>query len=192
MNCVDRPCLSKTTMGLGVLGLSGLLGLVFLAGYWSGGAQDRSGLSFPPLPIDATASATGDSFSVATGSVGKSAEGFFMLDHDTGLLQCHVLYPRAGRFGASFAVNVKDTLPGGGKGGGYLMVTGFADFPGGSNQPISSGAVVYVLDGSTGAYACYAIPFDRVAENAGRPQQNALVLIGKGEARQVIERDTLR
>ncbi len=192
MNCVDRPCLSKTTIALGALALSSLLGLVFVAGVWSGGAQDHSGLQFPAMPIDATASATSDSFSIATGSVGKSAEGFFMLDHDTGLLQCHVLYPRLGRFGASFATNVKDTLPGGGKGGGYLMVTGFADFPGGSNQPISSGAVLYVMDASTGAYACYAVPFDRVAENAGRPQQNALVLIGKGEARQVIERDTLR
>ncbi|WP_148080242.1 hypothetical protein [Roseimaritima ulvae] len=184
--------MSKTAIGLGGLGLLGLLGLVFMAGVWSGSQQPNNGFNLPPLPIDATAGVSGDSFSVATGSVGKSAEGFFMLDHDTGLLQCDVLYPRMGRFGAKFAINVKDALPAGAKGGDYLMVTGFADFPGGSNQPIAPGAVVYVMDGGTGAYACYAVPFDRAAENAGRPQQNALVLLGKGEARQVIERDTLR
>ncbi|WP_153557123.1 hypothetical protein [Roseimaritima sediminicola] len=191
MSSVPRPRLSRTRIALTMLGVSSLLGLAFLAGRYGLPAATPT-IDFPALPLDATASATGDSFSVATGSVGKSSEGFFMLDHDTGLLQCHVLYPRMGRFGASFAANVKEVLPGGGKGGGYLMVTGFADFPGASNQPISSGAVVYVLDSSTGAYACYAVPFDRVAETAGRPQQNALVLIGKGEARQVIERDTLR
>lgn len=162
------------------------LAAVFLGGVLLGKRSAPANL--PPLTIDATASATSESFSIATGSVGQRVEGLFMLDHDTGLLQCHVLYPRIGRFGAQFATNIKDILPGG-KGGGYVMVTGMADFPGGSNQPIAPGAVVYVLDTSTGAYACYAVPFDRAAENAGRPQQNTLVLIGRGEARQAIERE---
>lgn len=142
--------------------------------------------------IDATASATGEEFSIATGSVGKSAEGLFVLDHESGVLQCSVLYPRAGRFGATFATNVKEVLPGGGKGGGYLMVTGLAEFPGGSSQPLGAGAVVYVLDASTGGFACYGVPFNRVAETAGQPQQNTLVLVGTGQARQSIDRDSLR
>ncbi len=181
---------AKWGIASGILGTA-LLGGVFLSGVWLGGQADNQAFQLAPLTIDATASATSENFSMATGSVGKSAEGVFVLDHDTGLLQCNVLYPRAGRFGALFAANVKEALPGG-KGGGYLLVTGFADFPGGSNQPIGPGAVAYVLDTSTGSYACYAVPFDRVAENAQRPQQNALVLIGKGEARQVAERDSLR
>ncbi|MEX0824552.1 MAG: hypothetical protein WD119_00215 [Pirellulaceae bacterium] len=172
----------------------------YIAGRWH--AVDRppvssdsaSGLGWQlaAAGIDATASATGEKFSVATGAVGKSAEGLFILDHESGVLQCSVLYPRAGRFGGTFGINVKDVLPGGGKGGGYLMVTGLAEFPGGSNQPLGAGAVVYVLDTSTGGYACYGVPFNRVAETAGQPQQNNLVLVGAGQVRQTIDRDSLR
>lgn len=168
----------------------------YLAGRWSAvdtpAAANALRWQLPAAGIDATASATSEEFSVATGAVGKSAEGFFVLDHESGLLQCSVLYPRAGRFGATFATNVKEVLPGGGKGGGYLMVTGLAEFPGGSNQPLGAGAVVYVLDTSTGGFACYGVPFNRVAESGGQPQQNSLVLVGSGQARQSIDRDSLR
>lgn len=155
-------------------------------------AANALGWPLTAAGIDATASATGEQFSLATGAVGKSAEGLFVLDHESGMLQCSVLYPRAGQFGATFGINVKDVLPGGGKGGGYLMVTGLAEFPGGSNQSLGAGAVVYVLDTSTGGFACYAVPYNRVAETAGQPQQNNLVLIGTGKARQMIDRDSLR
>lgn len=172
----------------------------YLGGRWtavdspgtSADAARAVGWQLPAAGIDATASATSEEFSVATGAVGKSAEGFFVLDHESGVLQCSVLYPRAGRFGATFATNVKDVLPGGGKGSGYLMVTGLAEFPGGSNQPLGAGAVVYVLDTSTGGFACYGVPFNRVAESGGQPQQNSMVLVGKGQARQTIDRDSLR
>lgn len=52
--------------------------------------------------------------------------------------------------------------------------------------------MVYVLDTSTGGYACYGVPYNRVAETSGQPQQNNLVLIGAGQARQSIDRDSLR
>ncbi|QDS91931.1 hypothetical protein FF011L_06670 [Roseimaritima multifibrata] len=183
-----RPLKRAIVGGLGLV----LAGVIFVGGLWMGRQQSAPGFNPAPLMLDATASDTNGSFTIATGAVGKSAEGLFMLDHESGLLQCHVIYPRIGRMGASFATNVKDVLPGGGKGGGYIMVTGLAEFPGGSNQPLGAGAVVYVMDTSSGAYACYGVPFDRVAENAGRPQQNALVVLATGEARQVVERDNLR
>lgn len=167
--------------------------MVFATGLWLG--KQDSGIPqspWPPHGLNAVASATSESFSIATGNVGRFAEGFFMLDHDTGLLQCHVLYPRAGRFGAVFFANVKEVLQGG-RDSGYIMVTGDADFPGGANQPGGGpGSVVYVMDTSTGAFVCYAVPFDRSAEAAQRPQSSALVIVGRGDARQVLERDSLR
>lgn len=160
--------------------------VAFIAGRWS-----APGLPMPTV-IDASGSVTGGEFSVATGMVGEEAEGFFVLDHATGLLQCNVLYPRMGRFMAGFTANVKEQLPGGGKGGGYLMVTGFADFPSGSNRLLTPGAVVYVIDTSTGAYACYGVPFNRVASTAGQQQGGRLIVIGLGQARPLIDRDALR
>jgi len=197
MHAPTAVCCAGWKKGL-LLGLA--LGLP-LAGYgvgrWQGedhaeNVASSSTLQWPGGGIDASASDSGEQFSIATGAVGKSAEGLFVLDHESGLLRCSVLYPRAGAFGANFGINVKDVLPGGGKGGSYLLVTGRAEFPGGSNQALGAGAVVYVLDTSTGGFACYAVPYNRVAENAGQPQQNSLVLIGTGQARQVIDRDSLR
>ena len=72
-----------------------------------------------------------------------------------------------------------------------MMLTGRAAFPRASNRPAAS-TVVYVIDSASGNYACYGIPFDRVAMNANRAQQGALVLISTGTANPVIDRDNLR
>ncbi len=42
-----------------------------------------------------------EKFSIATGPVADDSEGFFMLDHNSGLLQCQVIYPRLGQVGAN-------------------------------------------------------------------------------------------
>ncbi len=144
-----------------------------------------------PATIDATAAVSSEKYSVATGMVGDEAEGFFVLDHNSGLLQCKVLYPRMRSFMASFTVNVGDALGAAGKGGSYLMVTGQADFQRSSTVPVAT-TVVYVLNTSTGAYAAYAIPFNRVLVNSGQPQTGQLVLLGADQANPVVDRDALR
>jgi hypothetical protein len=143
-----------------------------------------------PSVIDATAAVSSEKYSIATGLVGDS-EGFFVLDHNSGMLQCTVMYSRMGKFNARFMVNVNDALGAGSKGGQYVMVTGQADFPASSNNPVAS-TVVYVLNTATGNFAAYGVPFDRTALNAGRPQQGAMFLLGTGQANPVVDRDAVR
>ena len=103
------------------------------AAYFAGQASrpgDDSNLSIESLPaLDATAAVTSEKFSMATGHVSEDAEGLFLLDHNSGLLQCSVIYPRIGQFMGLFTINVADALGTGGKGGQYMMVTGRAEFP---------------------------------------------------------------
>ncbi len=165
--------------------LLGALGAAYLLGRSNAPATSEP---FNLPPIDATAAVSSEDFSIATGQVSGEAEGLFVLDHNSGLLQCAVIYPRVGQFAANFTTNVSDALANRGKGGQYMMVTGHADFRESSNNPIGR-SVVYVLDSATGNYACYAIPFNRVMMNANQPQAGPLRLIAVGSASPVIDRD---
>jgi hypothetical protein len=194
------PCCSWATPRTLIASLSLLCVVsVCTAAYFAGAyhAQKASntysaselGTDFPIL--NATAAVSSDKFSMATGATSEDAEGLFVLDHNSGLLQCNVIYPRMGRFMARFQANVADALGSGGKGGEYMMVTGNANFPRSSTTPAAP-SVVYVMDTGTGNYACYGIPFNRVLVSSGRPQEGALVLISSGSANPVIDRDNLR
>lgn len=141
--------------------------------------------------VDATGAVVSDKFSIATGPISDDSDGFFMLDHNSGLLQCQVIYPRIGQVGASFAINAAGALGTSGKGGSYLMLTGRVNFPRASNRPAAS-VVVYVMDTATGNFVCYGVPFNESAVNSGRTQQGALVLITQGSANPLIDRDALR
>ncbi len=196
---------SKLHACVGILSLTTLLALG-TASYFAGKASKLSSVSAPQnaleqaafqlggfqLPkIDASAAASSEKFSMATGAVGESGEGLFVLDHNSGLLQCAVLYPRAGQFMGLFTTNVGEALATGGKGGNYLMVTGQLDFPSSSARPAAP-LLVYVLDTATGNYACYGVPFNRAKVNAGTPQQGAMVLVATGTANPVADRDSGR
>ena len=144
------------------------------------------------LPIvDAAGAVVSEKFSIATGPVSEDSEGFFMLDHNSGLLQCQTIYPRLGQVGAKFVANVAEGLGNGGQGGSYLMLTGRVNFPRSSNQPAAS-VVVYVMDTATGQFVAYGVPFNESMVNSGRPQNGALVLVTRGSANPLIDRDSLR
>ncbi|MGI9470736.1 MAG: hypothetical protein ACR2NZ_04320 [Rubripirellula sp.] len=162
------------------------------AAYFAGRDSRPTAALHNNLPLlDASAAISGEKYSIATGNVSEDADGLFVLDHNSGLLQCSVIYPRMGQFMARFSVNVNEAVGTGAKGGSYMMLTGRAQFPRASNRPAAS-TVVYVMDTASGNYACYGIPFDRVAMNANRQQQGLLVLIATGTANPVIDRDDLR
>ncbi|WP_182867694.1 hypothetical protein [Stieleria mannarensis] len=146
------------------------------------------GVTLPTL--DATAAVSSEKFSMATGFISDRAEGLFVLDHNSGLLQCSVMYPRLGKFLGLFVVNVHDAL-GSGKGAEYMMTTGLVDMPSSNNNPLAS-SVVYVLNTTTGTYACYYIPFNRTLMNSNQPQQGNMVLLATGSADPVVDRDALR
>lgn len=182
-------CAKSLKVGfLTVLTVAGAAGAGFFAGRI--GVDEAAG-NGPLLSIDASGSAIGEEFSMATGPVSDDAEGVFVLDHATGLLQCNVLYPRTGQFGAAFHTNVKESLPGGGKNSKYLMVTGAVKSSGGSNRS-GGNCAVYVLDQSSGAYACYGVPFNSSMVNARAPQIGMLLPLAVGQARQAPDRDALR
>ncbi len=177
-----------------VLSLVGLGTFCFWAGQQSASpdASTQTQALIDSLPlINATAAVTSEKFSMATGNVSDESEGLFVLDHNSGLLQCSVIYPRSGQFMARFTTNVAETLGSGGKGGKYIMVTGRTQFPRASNRP-AAGTVLYVMDSATGNYACYGIPFDQTAVPRNQPQQGLLVLIGVGSANPLVDRDDLR
>ena len=177
--------------GLSLLAIIAVATAAFFIGRQSQSSQTATDLA-PGLPlIGATAAVTGDKFSMATGNVSDDAEGLFVLDHNSGLLQCSVIYPRVGRFLAKFQINVAEALGTGAKGGQYMMVTGRAQFPRASNRPAAA-TVVYVMDNATGNYACYGIPFNHTLVARAAPQQGALVLIDTGSANPVVDRDDLR
>lgn len=148
------------------------------AGFWMGQNRQQE----LPAVLAATSSAS-DTMAVATGPVTEDAEGVFFLDFLTGDLQCLVYYPRTGTFGARFVANITPQFGGGGKNSQYIMVTGAAvtNVTAGGARPGAS--LVYVTDASKGIFAAYAIPWDRTAESAGRPQSGRLIYAGGGPIR---------
>ena len=163
------------------------------AGYFAGRSHSPTNEQLTGLPLlNAAAAVSDERYSIATGAVSEEADGFFVLDHNSGLLQCNVIYPRlGGKFMARFVTNVNDAVGTGAKGGKYMMLTGRAQFPRASNRPAAS-TVVYVMDTASGNYACYGIPYDRVVANTNRQQQGVLVLLTTGTANPVIDRDNIR
>ncbi len=195
--------LSKKNLAVALMGCL-TLASVFVACYFAGQANglqtqlksdadlvfDRNpfGLTMPML--DATAAVSSEKFSMATGMVSSNAEGLFVLDHNSGLLQCTVMYPRLGKFLGQFTCNVADAL-GTGKGTQYIMATGLVDMPSSNNNPLAS-SVIYVLNATTGNYACYYIPFNNTLMNSNKPQNGFIRLLATGTADPIVDRDNLR
>lgn len=176
MACVTMACVTIVSLAA--------------AGYFAGISSARHNNEsfanqFPfPMPetIDAVGAVSSEKFSIATGVVSEEAEGFFVLDHNSGVVQCNVFYPRVGKFMASFTGNASELVGAGGKGGGYLMVTGQADMSRGARPGVLAPTLLYVLDTSSGNYGVFAIPFDRQALAQGRPQQGLMIPMGTGTA----------
>lgn len=178
--------IKKTSVWLVLSGFAAglLLGVGMLIGSWlTGFGSGETELSFP-RPLHATATDRSTSFSMATGPVADGVEGVFFLDFLTGELQCWVIYSRTGDFGAKFSINVLNDLSiQQGKKPSFLMVTGAATFPRGTGASRPGNCVVYVADANTGNVAAYYIPWNRGLETTARPQAAPLILLRKGQVR---------
>lgn len=178
--------IKKTSLLLVLCGFSAglLVGVGMLVGSWATGVRSDSEEMTLPVPLHASATDRAASFSMATGPVADGVEGVFFLDFITGDLQCWVLYSRTGDFGAKFGTNVlKDLGITQGKKPSFLMVTGAATFPRGTGVQRPGNCVVYVADANTGNVAAYYIPWNRGLETTGRPQVAPLILLRKGQVR---------
>ena len=144
-----------------------LIGLV-LGGLW------------PQTPLHTASTDSSETFAIATGSLDGSMEAVYFLDFLTGNLTAAVLARQPGSFGAIYQCNVMNDLgvdPS--KNPKFLMVTGIADLSRGTTGQVQpSTSVVYVAEITTGKLAAYGIPWNRTAWTAGRPQMDALRLVG--------------
>jgi hypothetical protein len=141
--------------------------------------------ALPETALHASATDSGDTFAIATGSIADGIEGVFFLDFLSGEMQCWVINGRTRTTGGYFVQNVVADLgvEPGRKNPRYLLVTGIAPMQRGSTGFQPADSLVYVADANTGNFAVYAIPWNRQATAANRPQQAPMVLIFRGSAR---------
>lgn len=160
---------------------AGLLCAGFVAGFLSNSSSETTiqlPAGFPGL--NATATSSTEKFVMATGAVEAGIEGVFILDTLSGDLQCTAFNSRAGAFNAMFRRNIlKDLKVGAEKRPDFLMVTGMVPLKGYRGVT----CVAYVVEGNTGNFAAYAVPWNRGAYASGAAQQQELVLLQVGSAR---------
>jgi hypothetical protein len=164
-----------------------ILGIVLACGVWYAGymAQPQ-----PPMVLNAVAGFGTENFAMCTGRVDDSSEGVFTLDYLTGDLQCHVLNPRTGKWGAKFKRNIANDLQvDRAKKPAFILTTGMSDFPRGGNLQRPSGCVVYVADANSGKIGAYMIPWTPGALAAGQPQWGEFVPLDSAAARNVEVRE---
>ncbi|MCA9154804.1 MAG: hypothetical protein KDA55_08310 [Planctomycetales bacterium] len=166
-----------------------LIGVGMLIGAISATAT-RPSLEFPLHELRATSTHGGESFAVATGPISDGVEGVFFLDFLTGELNCSVVNPRNGTIGGAFHRNVaadlgaaKDKTP------SYLMVTGMVNWQTRTGALKPADCVVYVLDGNTGNWMAYSMPWNRSAANVGGVQASEMGVVGRGTARNLAIRE---
>ena len=97
-------------------------------------------------------------------------------------------YGFGGLFQANAAVDLEIT---GTKKPNYLLLTGYANFRGGS-FPGGSGpgaCVAYVIDANTGNFVTYGVPWNRTLASRGTPQSGPLIQLAIGKARMAPIRD---
>lgn len=127
----------------------------------------------------ASATHGGENMTMATARMDDETEGLFVLDHLTGDLQCFVINPRTGHFGARFLANVRSQISGQGKAPKYLMVTGATTFSagrGGGTRPAD--CVVYIGDANSGKVVCLGVPWsDGLFTNAAGPIEAQMIPI---------------
>ena len=139
-----------------------------------------------PHGVHASTASGNDGFSVATGQIDENVEGLFLLDGLTGDLTCNVISIFNGKFFARMHHNVLNDLNlDNDKNTRLLMVTGRWSFRSQSGQMRPSDSLVYVVDSSSGNYAAYAVPWNKLVSNKGRQGTHVaeIKLLDKGTAR---------
>jgi len=176
--------LSGLASGL-LIGVGMMIGAVVVNSQW---APNKEASIQLPADLQAVASSGASTFAIATGQVSES-EGIYFLDFLTGNLTCAVLY-KNGEWGARFATNVfLDLEVQASKKPHFMMVTGATNFARGPGGGTPGKSVVYVVDSTTGSFVVYWIPWNRQAEANLSRQSGALIMLQKGQARDLQIRD---
>jgi hypothetical protein len=144
---------------------------------------------WPSIPLHATSTHGLDKFAIATGLVDNGVEALYFLDYLTGDMRAAVINPKTGRFNAFYTRNISADFGGSGRSTGYLMVTGFADMPRGTNNFQFAQSIVYVCDVASGTVAAYTIPWNSTLQAAGKTQYGEFQPLDQQQFRQAIIRD---
>ena len=119
-------------------------------------------------------------------TIDENVEGLFLLDGLTGDLTCNIVSVFNGKFFARMHRNVLNDLNlDNDKNTRLLMVTGAWSFRNQSGQMRPSDSLIYVVDSSSGNYAAYAVPWNKLVSNKGRQGTHLgkIELLDKGTSR---------
>ncbi|MCG8586991.1 MAG: hypothetical protein MI757_19980 [Pirellulales bacterium] len=140
----------------------------------------------------ASASASGEGFSMATGAVDDDVEGLFILDHLTGDLRGLLLNVRTGKFNSFYQYNVVEDLGTAMvKNPKYVLLTGGAAFRDGIGSPRTrlSRSAVYVAELDSGVVAAYAVPWAPGHQQFGRTTKTSFIALDRAKFRDIPLRD---
>lgn len=169
-------------------GVGLVMGLLAGLGVAVGVGIGMSRSAAPEVKLQAMTGYGTETLSMITGPIDEGNEGVFVLDYLTGDLQCFVMNPRTGRWGAWFKRNIVldlDIEKGSGKKPSFVMSTGVVNFPRGGALQRPANCVLYVADANSGKFAAYTVPWTPGAFAAIVPQAADLLLLDKGNARAV-------
>lgn len=184
-------CVSVVAATAGAVGV--LVGSRLAATDAAGPTAEGSEISWPSVTeLMASASATGEGFSMATGSVDDDVEGLFILDHLTGDLRGLLLNVRTGKFNSFYQYNVVEDLGTAmTKNPKYVMLTGGAAFRDGIGSPRTrlSRSAVYVAELDSGVVAAYAVPWAPGHQQFGRTTKTSFIALDRAKFRDIPLRD---
>lgn len=168
--------------------VAGLVAIGLVAGVGAfAGAQLANGQNedLSPIELHAATASKNDSVSMATGAITGEVEGLWLLDHESGQLQCWVLSPRSGAFAGSYTTNVANDLDFSKGKPEFLMTTGNFVYRGGkiaNQEPARS--VCYVANTTSGVVAGYSLGINQNLINRGQAQGGPLTKICTGKIKE--------
>jgi len=187
-SCEHKTSTTLGTAGKGWLAIAGLvtIGLVSGIGAYTGTrlATEQS-VSLPPLELHAATAARNDDLSMATGSITNEVEGLWLLDHETGKLQCWVLSPKSGDVAGIYITNVGNDLDSSKGEPQLVLTTGNFFFTGGktgNQRPANS--VCYVANTTSGVVAGYSLRINEAAINRGVTQTGEITKVCTGKIKE--------
>ena len=162
-----------------------LVGLVAGVGSFVGTRFAEQGATSLPIELQAATSANNDSLSMSTGSITAEVEGLWLLDHETGKLQCWVMSPRTGAVAAIFTTNVAKDLDSSKGKPELLMTTGNFFFTGGRVGNLTPAqSICYVANTTSGVVAGYSVNVNRTQIQRGAQQAGELRKVCTGKIKE--------
>ena len=188
--------LSALFVGLvaGVIGTAGVfVGAHLVSSGPADGQPASADIQWPSAAqLKASATASSEGFSMATGLVDDDVEGVFTLDHLTGELRGLLLNVRTGKFNSFYQYNVVEDLGTAKiKNPKYVLLTGEAAFRDGIGVPRArlSRSAIYVAELDSGVVAAYAVPWAPGHQTLGRTTNTTFIPLDRAKFRKVAIRD---